>query len=296
MNLKAWIKGRVRALDDAARPWAARGRLHAWAYEFLLFGLKQAWASLFGAAMLALLVGTHLAYPKHAPLARYDALVLTAVAIQAALLALKLESWDEAKVIFGFHVVGTAMELFKTAHGSWIYPEPSLLRIGGVPLFSGFMYASIGSYIGRIWRLFDIRFTHYPPTWAAWAFALLSYANFFTDYYGLDIRLGLFALCLLLFGRTWFQFTPDLKPRKMPMLLGTALVALFIWFAENLGTFASAWIYPTQRHGWTLVPPSKIGSWSLLLMLSFVLVSLVHRPQPPDGAMRGEDHPEPTRG
>jgi uncharacterized membrane protein YoaT (DUF817 family) len=52
-------------------------------------------------------------------------------------------------VIAIFHLVGTVMEVFKTAHGSWIYPEPSLLRIGGVPLFSGFMYACIGSYLAR---------------------------------------------------------------------------------------------------------------------------------------------------
>ena len=34
-----------------------------------------------------------------------------------------METWDEAKVILMFHVVGTGMELFKTAAGSWIYPE-----------------------------------------------------------------------------------------------------------------------------------------------------------------------------
>ena len=64
--------------------------------------------------------------------------------------------------------VGTLMELFKTSHGSWIYPEHNLLRIGGVPLFSGFMYASIGSFIARIQRLLDIRFEAYPPLWAPW--------------------------------------------------------------------------------------------------------------------------------
>jgi uncharacterized membrane protein YoaT (DUF817 family) len=32
-----------------------------------------------------------------------------------------------------------------------------------VPLFTGFMYAAIGSYIARCWRLFDFRFTRHPP-------------------------------------------------------------------------------------------------------------------------------------
>lgn len=194
------------------------------------------------------------------------------------LLALKLERWDEALVIFMFHVVGTIMELFKTAHGSWIYPEPSLLRIGGVPLFTGFMYACVGSYIARIWRLFDITFVRYPPFWTTHILAVLIYANFFTHHYMMDFRIGLFALSAILFGRTWFVFTPDQAARRMPMLMGAVLVSLFIWFAENLGTFAGAWIYPSQAKGWHMVPFEKMGAWYLLMLISFVLVTLVHRP------------------
>lgn len=278
MNLNARAKAVVARLDARARPWTQGSRVRAWAYEFLLFGLKQAWACLFGGLMLALLVGSALFWPKDAPLARYDFLVLASLGIQVALLALKLERWDEAAVILIFHLVGTVMEVFKTAHGSWLYPEPSLLRIGGVPLFTGFMYACVGSYIARIWRLFDITFVRYPPYWTTWILAGLIYLNFFTHHYGPDIRLGLFVASAMLFGRTWFVFTPDLKARRMPMLLGAVLVALFIWFAENLGTFAGAWIYPSQRDGWSMVPFSKMGAWYLLMLISFVLVSLVHRP------------------
>lgn len=278
MSAKDWIKARVAALDAWARPWTERSKLRGWAYEFLLFGLKQAWACLFGAIMLALLLSTHLFYPDDAPLARYDFLVLASVAVQATLLATKLERWDEALVIFVFHVVGTIMEIFKTAQGSWIYPEPSLLRIGGVPLFSGFMYACIGSYIARITRLFDVSFAHYPPLWTTWALAILAYANFFTHHFLPDIRLGLFAFSLLIFGRTIFYFTPDRRPRPMPMVIGLSLVSLFIWFAENLGTFAAAWVYPSQQDGWEPVSIHKMGAWYLLMLLSFVLVTLVHKP------------------
>lgn len=282
MSAKDWIKARVADLDVAVRPWTEQSRLKAAAYEFLLFGLKQAWACLFGGAMLALLVGTHFIWPAHAALARYDFLVLAALALQILLLATRLERWDEAVVIAIFHVVGTLMELFKTAHGSWIYPEPSLLRIGGVPLFSGFMYACIGSYLARAWRLFELKFIGYPPLWAPWLLAVLAYVNFFSHHFIPDFRLGLYLASALAFGRASFVFTPDRKPRRMPMLLGLLLVALFIWFAENLGTFASAWIYPSQRHGWTMVPITKLGAWYLLMMLSFVLVSTVHRPQAAD--------------
>ncbi len=282
MSLKDWIKGRVAAMDAAVRPWAGRSRLNAFLYEFLLFGLKQAWACLYGGAMVAALIGTSLWWPDASPVSRYDALVAYALLIQVLLLATQLERWDEALVIFIFHGVGTAMEVFKTATGSWIYPEDSLLRIGGVPLFSGFMYGAIGSYIARAWRLFDIRFERYPPLWAPWLLALLSYLNFFTDHYGVDIRLGLFALSGLIFWGRSFLFTPDLKARRMPMLLGFTLVALFIWIAENVGTFTRTWIYPDQAHGWSMVPLAKLGSWYLLMMLSFVLVSLVHRPEAPE--------------
>ncbi|WP_122465512.1 DUF817 domain-containing protein [Brevundimonas lutea] len=276
LPLEAW----GRRLLAAAQARADRSQVGRWAFEFLMFGIKQAWACLFGGLMLALLLGTFLFYPDGSPLARYDFLVIGAVAIQAAMLLLKLETWEEARVILVFHIVGTIMELFKTAAGSWIYPEPSLLRIGEVPLFSGFMYAAVGSYIARIWRIFDIRFSHYPPAWMTVVLATAIYVNFFAHHWIWDFRWLLFAATALLFWRARFHFTPDRERRWMPVLLGFLLVALFIWFAENLGTLSRAWIYPDQADGWSPVPLAKLGSWFLLMIISVVLVSLVHRPEP----------------
>lgn len=268
-----------RDLLEQVQVRADRNWLGRHAFEFLMFGLKQGWACIFGGAMLALLMATALWYPDAAPLARYDFLVLGAVAIQAAMLAFRLETLDEAKVILAFHVVGTIMELFKTAAGSWIYPEPSLLRIGEVPLFSGFMYAAVGSYIARIWRIFDIRFDHYPPVWTTVVLATAIYVNFFAHHWIWDFRWLLFAATALLFWRTRFYFTPDRTRRWMPALVGFLLVALFIWIAENLGTWARAWIYPDQEGGWSPVSLAKLGSWYLLMIISVVLVSLVQRPK-----------------
>jgi len=250
-----------------------------------MFGLKQGWACLFGALMLALLLGSALFYPEDAPLARYDFLVLGSVAIQAGMLLFRLESWDEVKVIGAFHVAGTIMELFKTQAGSWLYPEPSLLRIGEAPLFSGFMYAAVGSYIARIWRIFDIRFTGYPPPWTTWLLAGAIYVNFFAHHWLPDVRLALFAVTALLFGRTRFFFTPDRMRLWMPALLGFLLVAGFIWLAENIATWSRAWLYPSQQeNGWEPVSLAKLGSWFLLMIISVVLVSLVRPPEPePDG-------------
>lgn len=83
----------------------------------------------------------------------------------------------------------------------------------------------------------------------------------------------------LLFRRTRVWFRVWRADRWMPLLVGFFLVALFIWFAENIATFSRAWIYPSQQHGWALVSPSKLGAWFLLMYISFILVAAVHCPQ-----------------
>jgi len=257
---------------------AAR-RSTAFLYEFLRFGLKEAWACLFGGVMVALLIGTHFWYPRDAPLARYDLLLLAAVVVQALLLRFGLETWEEAKVILAYHVVGTAMEIFKTAAGSWIYPEPSLFRIGGVPLFTGFMYSCIGSYLCRIWGLMHFEFRSHPPVALLAVLSLAIYVNFFAHHYGPDFRWPLFGITALMFWRTEIQFTVWRRPRTMPLLLGLLLVTAFIWLAENVGTFTKTWLYPGQMGGWSMVGFGKYGSWFLLLVISYTLVALIKQPK-----------------
>lgn len=278
-----------RRLLAGAEIWADRSPWRGAAFEFLWFGLKQAWACLFGGALLALIIGTYLFWPSGSVVSRYDFLVVGAVAIQALMLLFKLETWEEAKVIFLFHIAGTVMELFKTYHGSWIYPEDSLLRIGAVPLFSGFMYAAVGSYIARVQRVFHIGVRHYPPMWQTYLLAAAIYVNFFAHHWLPDVRIGLFIATALVFGRGWFCFKTDRKRRSMPLLLGYFLVALFIWIAENLATFGRAWTYPDQAAGWQMVSWAKFGSWFLLMIVSVVLVSLVHKPVPEDQARANEN-------
>jgi len=261
----------------ALRQRFVKGSITLGFYEFISFGVKQAWACLFGGLMLAMILLTFLFYPADAAIARYDFLTLGAICIQAFMLIFRLETFEEAKVILVFHIVGTIMEIFKTHVGSWIYPEPSVLRIADVPLFSGFMYACVGSYIARVWRLFDFRFDRFPPLWVQGFLAVLIYVNFFTHHFGPDVRLGLFAAAAILYGPCMIWFKPDEDHRPMPLLLGLFLVALFIWFAENIGTYARAWSYPGQESGWHMVSFAKLGSWFLLMIISFVLVAWMHR-------------------
>ena len=146
------------------------------------------------------------------------------------------------------------------------------------------MYAAVGSYMVRVMRLFDLRFTRYPPLPATALLAAAIYANFFTHHYLPDARWVLLAATLLLYGRCVMSLrTHRLAPwRRMPVIAAFLGVAGLLWIAENVGTAAGAWIYPHQRAGWELVPASKFVSWLLLMMVSVVLVTLVHRPRRPE--------------
>ncbi|MEO0718994.1 MAG: DUF817 domain-containing protein [Pseudomonadota bacterium] len=242
----------------------------------LRFAALQVSAAVFGIALLALIALSHLFWPESAPIDRYDALFIAAVLIQIALLAAKWETWDEAKVIIVFHLVGTVMELFKTAAGAWIYPEESILRIGQVPLFTGFMYSAVGSYIARSWRLYQMTLEGYPRQLYAGLLAAAIYVNFFAHHYVWDWRLLLFAATVLLFGRCWATIHVANRSARFPLLVLFLSVGVLIWVAENIATAANIWLYPSQQNGWTPVSSAKIGSWFLLMIISFVLVSTLH--------------------
>jgi uncharacterized membrane protein YoaT (DUF817 family) len=260
-----------RALGDAARRHFPRP-----VAEFGMFVLKQGWASLFGGLLLAAIIVTKLFWNPDWPLQRYDALFLFALATQAAFLWFRLETWEEVRVIVLFHLTGTAMEFFKVDAGSWAYPEPGLFKLLGVPLFSGFMYAAVGSYIARVIRIFDMRFAPYPPFGLTVLFAAAIYVNFFSHHFLPDIRLALFAASLLLYARTRVWFRVSQARRWMPMPLAAFLAALALWVAENVGTATGTWLYAGQRPGHP-VSFAKIGSWYLLLYVAFLTVTLVSR-------------------
>ncbi len=254
-----------------------RNKLHRLFSEILVFGIKQAWACLFGGLLLTLIIASSLFYPEQAILSRYDFLFIGAILIQIGLIAFKLETFAELKVIIIFHIIGTIMEIFKTEMGSWTYPEDSVIRINQVPLFSGFMYSAIGSYIARAWRGFDFRFTHHPTTWLVLLLSAAIYINFFSHHFIGDARIALFAITGMLFLRTQIYFKILDRYRSMPLIAGFVLVAMFIWLAENISTMANIWLYPSQQSGWVLVPFSKMGSWFLLMIISYGLIASLHK-------------------
>lgn len=244
--------------------------------ELVMFTLKQGWACLFGGLMLAGLILSDLIWNDAWAVARYDALVIYAITLQALFLLFKLETLAEARVILLFHLSGTAMEIFKVNAGSWAYPEPALLKLWGVPLFSGFMYASVGSYMARVIRIFDMRFAPFPPFWMTAVLGSAVYINFFSHHYIWDLRYLLFAATLALYLRTRIWFRIAETDYWMPLPLAAFLTSIFLWIAENVGTGTGTWIYAGST-GLDWVSLSKLGSWYLLLYVSFFTVTLVVR-------------------
>jgi uncharacterized membrane protein YoaT (DUF817 family) len=265
----------TRTLERRLGDWA-RARLPFALAEFVMFVLKQGWACLFGGLLLAAIIASKFLWSAAWPLHRYDALFLFAIATQALFLWRKLETWEEARVILLFHLTGTAMEWFKVHAGSWAYPEPGLFKLMGVPLFSGFMYASVGSYIARVIRIFDMRFAPYPPFPLTVLLAAAIYVNFFAHHFLPDIRLALFAATLVLYARTRIWFRIHDHHWWMPLPVAAILAALALWVAENVGTATGTWMYSGQLPG-QIVSFAKLGSWYLLLYVAFVTVTLVTR-------------------
>lgn len=235
--------------------------------------MKEARAAIFaGSFFLLLFISNHI--PLFG-LPRYDFLFLAAVLIQFILYFTKIETKDEVKVIFLFHIIGLVLELYKTnpAIGSWSYPEFGYLKIGTVPLYSGFMYAAIGSYISQAWRIFKIELVNYKYYIWSVLLCILIYVNFFTNHFIYDFRIFLILAVFILFWKTKVYFTVTNVRRSIPLNLSFLLIAFFIWIAENISTYLGAWKYPDQVHTWNIVSTGKITSWFLMVIISFILVA-----------------------
>ncbi|MGZ5198949.1 MAG: DUF817 domain-containing protein [Telluria sp.] len=266
----------MRLLDEHLLSHRARGDLRGarrFIIEFLYFGIKEARACLFAGLFFAAVFIVPRAGVLGVP--RYDVLFMFAVAVQAWMVLARLETADELKAIMLFHAIGFALEAFKTSSGiqSWVYPQSGYTKLFGVPLFSGFMYAAIGSYITQAWKLLGLRIEHHPPYWMAGLLACLIYANFFTHHYIGDYRWYLAACALGLYARSTVVFRPLDRERRMPLLLGFVLTGFFIWLAENIGTFFGVWRYPNQLGAWSAVHVSKWSAWSLLVVMTFTITA-----------------------
>lgn len=278
---------RIPAVPTPARPTPARPvaggagpagrsagqRVRHGLGQLLRFGWLEAQSCLFAAAIF---VGLAVSKAVPLPVARYDALLAYGLVITGVFLLLRLETVREVAVILAFHLIGLALELFKVHVGSWSYPEEAWTKVGGVPLYSGFMYAAVGSYICQAFRRFDLRVNRFPWLPAA-LLAVLAYANFFTHHWLPDLRWLAAIGFVVVLWRSRVSFTVGTARYAMPLALSFVLIGFFLWVAENGATWLGAWQYPDQADFWQLVHVGKWGSWALLVSLSFVLVAAVKR-------------------
>jgi uncharacterized membrane protein YoaT (DUF817 family) len=243
--------------------------------ELLVFGIKNALACLFPVFIFAMLLITK-SYPALLFLPRYDVLLLACLCMQALMYFSGLETRDELKVICLFHLLGLTMEIYKVHHGAWSYPTFAYTKVFGVPLFSGFMYASVASYLTQSWRYFRTALHGWPPRFATGLMGAIIYLNFFTNEYLPDARRLIIPALFILFWKTRVSFSTNQR-RSMPVTLSFLLICFFIWIAENIATSLGAWQYMHQQDVWRAVHFGIIGSWFLLVIVSFILVAELKR-------------------
>lgn len=242
--------------------------------ELLVFGYKNAVSCVFPVFIFGMLAVSKLI--PLGPLPRYDFLLLCCFGMQCFMYFTQLESAREVAVICLFHVLGIVMEWFKVSHGSWAYPEFAYSKIGGVPLYSGFMYASVASYMAQAWRRFDLEMTAWPKAVWVWGLGGAVYLNFFSNQLFYDFRYWLFGAVFLVFLRSWVFYTTNGQRRKMPVSLSFVLIAFFIFLAENIATFFGAWKYAYQHKDWQPVHLQKYSSWILMCIVAYLIVAQLH--------------------
>ncbi|WP_026675185.1 DUF817 domain-containing protein [Alkalihalobacterium bogoriense] len=244
------------------------------AFEQLVrFGWEQALSCLFPVVIFTSLAVTQFISLPLLP--RYDWLLIICLFMQWAMVKSGLETKDELLVITLFHFIGLALEIFKVHMGSWSYPDDGYFKILDVPLYSGFMYASVASYLCQAWRRLKIDLVNWPLFGVVVPLAVAIYLNFFTHHYWIDVRWWLFGLVIIVFFKSWVIYEVGGTRYRMPIVLSFFLIGFFIWIAENVATFFGAWEYPNQTEAWSLVHLGKVSSWLLLVIVSFLIVAIL---------------------
>ncbi|WP_027963727.1 DUF817 domain-containing protein [Halalkalibacillus halophilus] len=245
--------------------------------QLFRFGWQQALACVFPVIIFVSLAITQWIELPFLP--RYDWLLIICLLAQWWMIRSGLETKSELMVITLFHVIGLTLEIYKVHMGSWSYPQEGFTKVFGVPLYSGFMYASVASYLCQAWRRLDVKLMNWPPYLLVVPLTVAIYLNFFTHHYVMDFRWWLGAFVILLFWKTWVGFKVGEIRYSMPVVLSFILIGFFIWIAENIATFFEAWSYPHQAETWQLVDWGKLSSWLLLVIVSFLIVSTLKRIQ-----------------
>ena len=244
--------------------------------SWISWGLDQIWwqirAAWFGIAFLMAIVAASVIWGSDWAVARTDALFVVGVALAGLVFALGVNRLQDALPMGIVFLLGIGLELQKTGIGAWAYADGGVLMLGEKPLFVGFMYAAVASYVIRSLRLKGLRVVRLPHWAVALGFSAVIYGAFFVPV-PVWVRPMLLLLAVLAFNRARVV-APSGSWLPVPMAL--AMAALLLWVAENVGTFTGTWTYRGQGPG-ELVTYSKIGAWFLLLNVVFWVVTYATR-------------------
>ncbi|GAA5024307.1 DUF817 domain-containing protein [Kitasatospora paranensis] len=250
------------------RPTLVRGSL-LFGGQLLRLGWLQARSCAFAVALFAGMASVRLL--PAGPIPPYDLLLVYGVSLTALSWLVGWESRRDVAAIAVCHLLGLVLELVKVGVGSWSYPEAALTKVAGVPLYSGFMYAAVGSYVCSAWRILEVQVSRYRPG-VVTAVSAGAYLDFLTDHWLPDLR---WVLALTLFwvsAGSMVHFTVGRIRHRMPLALAFALIGFLLWLAENIATCLGAWRYPYQLPVWHPVMLGVWSSWALLVPVMFVLI------------------------
>ncbi len=241
-----------------------------WIIDFLYFGYKQLKGITFGLLLvIGFLLTTNLEH-------RYDILFIYAIVIQVILYKFKFETKSDIYVICIFHLIGLSMELIEVnINHSWSYNDTGLFYIGSVSIFTGFMYAAVGSYVTKEFKLLDLKLNNMPSNKFLIIYSIAILANFIFNNYVYDFRYFLIIILILFYSKVKLNYKPNERKYQFYPPLTFLLIGFFIWIAENISTYQGIWVYPNQIPVWHMVHLSKITSWMLLSIVSFNLVYLL---------------------
>ena len=247
--------------------------------EFLVFGLKQAWACLFGGAMLALIIGTRLWWPDEAPLARYDFLFLAALVDPDRHARLQAgnarRSQGDPDLPRGRHGDGDIQDVGRLVDLSGGELLPDRRRAAVLRL-----HVCGGRLLPRPHPAHLRHALHrYPPLWTTVVLCVADLRQL--------LRASFHApTCATCCSRRRPRSTcaPSSTTASSASATACRCCSASCWWRCSSGSPKTSapgrapGSIPDRQTAWTPVSIGKLGAWYLLMIISFVLVSLVHRP------------------
>ena len=206
-----------------------------------------------------------LSYVIPVGIARYDFVSLAVLLFYGVFFIVRRRNLKDFLLHILVHIIGVVFEMYKVQQLSWAYPEAGLLMLGGVPLYSGFMYTVLVDFIDRFMRVTRLQVSITFPWKVVFLLCFFIYLNFFIIHVAaIDFRYSLVVLSAFLLWKMPIRLLIKKSTIRSNMLVLMVVFASVVWCGENIATFSGAWLYIDQLDGWIPVSPHKLISWYLL--------------------------------